>query len=163
MEINEADRIYPDTVLHLNEHRVVLSAYLDRVRQLMLLGDDAEALERLGAEVGDGDPPTRPMTGDLVGGHGPAAGETAATDRPGPAHAKLSGAHGSGENPDARGADDPQTRHRQGTLRQGLKADLSFTLFRDIEPEPRKDWLVQDFLGAGELSCFYGQPGAGKS
>ena len=43
------------------------------------------------------------------------------------------------------------------------KPPLSFTLFRDIDPQPRKDWLVHDFLGAGEVSCLFGQPGTGKS
>ena len=38
-----------------------------------------------------------------------------------------------------------------------------FTLFRDIELEPRKTWLIHDFLGAGELSCIFGPPGSGKS
>jgi RecA-family ATPase len=40
---------------------------------------------------------------------------------------------------------------------------LSFTLYRDIEAEPRKLWLVRDYLGAGELSCIFGPPGSGKS
>jgi hypothetical protein len=40
---------------------------------------------------------------------------------------------------------------------------LSFTLYRDIEAEPRKDWLVHNYLGAGELSCIFGPPGSGKS
>jgi putative DNA primase/helicase len=44
---NEADRIYPDTVLHLHGHRVVLPGYLDPVRHFMLLGDDADQLEEL--------------------------------------------------------------------------------------------------------------------
>jgi hypothetical protein len=43
------------------------------------------------------------------------------------------------------------------------KPALSLTLYRDIDPQPRKDWLVHDFLGAGEVSCWFGQPGAGKS
>jgi hypothetical protein len=43
------------------------------------------------------------------------------------------------------------------------KHNLSFTLYRDIEAEPRKDWLIHDFLGAGELSSIYGPPGSGKS
>jgi hypothetical protein len=43
------------------------------------------------------------------------------------------------------------------------KPALSFTLYRDIDPQPRKDWLVRDFLGAGEASCWFGQPAAGKS
>ncbi|MGH6865569.1 MAG: AAA family ATPase [Methyloceanibacter sp.] len=39
----------------------------------------------------------------------------------------------------------------------------SFTLFRDIGLEPRKTWLVHEFLGEGELSCVFGPPGSGKS
>jgi hypothetical protein len=37
-----------------------------------------------------------------------------------------------------------------------------FILFDQIENVP-KTWLVEDFLGAGELSCWYGEPGSGKS
>ena len=47
------------------------------------------------------------------------------------------------------------TRRRRG--------QLNFTLYRDIELEPRKLWLVHDYLGAGELSCIFGPPGSGKS
>ncbi|WP_372425854.1 AAA family ATPase [Salinarimonas chemoclinalis] len=36
-------------------------------------------------------------------------------------------------------------------------------LFRDIDPAPRKDWMVDDLLGAGELSVWFGAPGCGKS
>ena len=43
------------------------------------------------------------------------------------------------------------------------RGSLSFTLYRDIEAEPRKDWLVHNFFGAGELSCIFGPPGSGKS
>jgi AAA domain-containing protein len=43
------------------------------------------------------------------------------------------------------------------------RGQLSFTLYRDIELEPRKLWLVYDYLGAGELSCIFGPPGSGKS
>jgi hypothetical protein len=39
----------------------------------------------------------------------------------------------------------------------------SFTLFADIDKEPRKRWVVQGFLGEGELSCDFGPPSAGKS
>lgn len=38
-----------------------------------------------------------------------------------------------------------------------------FTLFKDIDPAPRKHWLIRDMLGAGELSFIYGAPGSGKS
>lgn len=47
--------------------------------------------------------------------------------------------------------------------RQRKRFQLSFTLYRDIEAEPRKLWLVHDYLGAGELSCIFGPPGSGKS
>ena len=40
---------------------------------------------------------------------------------------------------------------------------LSFTLYRDIEAQPRKLWLVNDYLGVGELSCIFGAPGSCKS
>ena len=43
------------------------------------------------------------------------------------------------------------------------RKQLGFTLYRDIELEPRKVWLVHDYLGAGELSCIFGPPGSGKS
>ena len=41
--------------------------------------------------------------------------------------------------------------------------ELSFTLYRDIEAQSRKLWLVHDYLGARELSCIFGPPGSGKS
>jgi hypothetical protein len=44
-----------------------------------------------------------------------------------------------------------------------IRGQLNFTLYRDIETEPRKLWLVDDFLGAGELSCWFGPPGSCKS
>jgi AAA domain len=37
-----------------------------------------------------------------------------------------------------------------------------FILFDDIENVP-KTWLADGFLGAGEMSCWYGEPGSGKS
>jgi hypothetical protein len=40
---------------------------------------------------------------------------------------------------------------------------LTFVTFADIEEHPRKDWLVRDFFGAGEMSALYGMPGTGKS
>jgi hypothetical protein len=40
---------------------------------------------------------------------------------------------------------------------------LTFTAFADINPEPRKEWLVKDFLGAAEMSCKFGMPGSAKS
>jgi hypothetical protein len=38
-----------------------------------------------------------------------------------------------------------------------------FKLYRDFQIEARKEWTVKDFLGAGEFSIFFGEPGAGKS
>jgi len=43
------------------------------------------------------------------------------------------------------------------------KFGISYTRFADIEPAPIKTWLVDDFLGAGEMSCAYGPPGSAKS
>src|SRR5262245_39425901 len=43
------------------------------------------------------------------------------------------------------------------------KFGISYTRFADIEQAPVKDWLVKDFLGAGEMSCAYGPPGSAKS
>jgi AAA domain len=40
---------------------------------------------------------------------------------------------------------------------------ISYTRFADIDPAPIKNWLVKDFLGAGEMSCAYGPPGSAKS
>ncbi len=40
---------------------------------------------------------------------------------------------------------------------------FNFTMFGDIEAQPRKTWLVSRFLGAGEMSCAFGAPGCGKS
>lgn len=37
-----------------------------------------------------------------------------------------------------------------------------FVLFDDIEIVP-KEWLAGNFLGASETSCWYGEPGCGKS
>jgi len=48
-----------------------------------------------------------------------------------------------------------------GTERQ--KPRLDFTMYADIDLAIRKRWLVNAMLGAGELSCFFGPPGSGKS
>src|SRR3954469_24850827 len=42
-------------------------------------------------------------------------------------------------------------------------APFPFTLFADIELHPRKNWLIRDVLGEGELSVLYGSPGCRKS
>ena len=56
--------------------------------------------------------------------------------------------------------DNPAAPPAQSKL---VKPPLSFTLYRDIDPQPRKDWLIHDFIGQGELSCLYGHPGSCKS
>lgn len=38
-----------------------------------------------------------------------------------------------------------------------------FILYRELEAESRKEWLVKNLLGAGDASAFYGVPGCGKS
>jgi AAA domain len=40
---------------------------------------------------------------------------------------------------------------------------LTFTAFADVDKHPRKRWLVQNFLGVGEMSALYGMPGTAKS
>jgi hypothetical protein len=40
---------------------------------------------------------------------------------------------------------------------------FEYRLFKDIEANPCKTWLVEDLLGVGELSVWYGAPGRGKS
>lgn len=40
---------------------------------------------------------------------------------------------------------------------------LRYTLFDDIDPQPKKVFLVERLLGAGETSSFFGRPGSGKS
>ncbi len=40
---------------------------------------------------------------------------------------------------------------------------LTFVTFADIEDHPRQRWLVQNFLGVGEISAIYGMPGTAKS
>jgi hypothetical protein len=43
------------------------------------------------------------------------------------------------------------------------KPKRPFKLYADIDPEPRKAWLVAGLLGEDESSAFYGAPGSGKS
>jgi AAA domain len=62
------------------------------------------------------------------------------------------------ENPVANGAAAPSTEKRSNG-----KRPLRFTLFADIDPAPRKVFLVEGLLGAGETSSFVGMPGSGKS
>jgi hypothetical protein len=47
--------------------------------------------------------------------------------------------------------------------RDGGRRPLTFTRFADIDPAPRKVYLVAGLLGAGEASSFVGAPGSGKS
>jgi hypothetical protein len=47
------------------------------------------------------------------------------------------------------------------SLRQDRR--LTFVAFADVDKRPRKRWLVQNFLGVGEMSAIYGMPGTAKS
>jgi hypothetical protein len=40
---------------------------------------------------------------------------------------------------------------------------FEYRLFKDIEANPHKTWLVEDLLGAGEFSIWFGPKGSGKS
>lgn len=40
---------------------------------------------------------------------------------------------------------------------------LRLTMYGDIDPAPRKDWTVFNFIGAGELSCIPAAPATAKS
>jgi RecA-family ATPase len=40
---------------------------------------------------------------------------------------------------------------------------VSYTAFADIDPNPTKKWLVDNFLGEGETSAEFGMPGTAKS
>jgi AAA domain len=65
----------------------------------------------------------------------------------------------------------PRDRNRSGATPTAIAAApsretrprLRLTMYDEIDDAPRKSWLVERFLGAGELSCFFGAPGAGKS
>jgi RecA-family ATPase len=43
------------------------------------------------------------------------------------------------------------------------RQDRKFILFRELAATSSKEWLVHNFLGAGEASAMYGKPGDGKS
>jgi hypothetical protein len=59
----------------------------------------------------------------------------------------------------------PQAPEHARTDQAALAAPVGFpfVLYRDIDPAPRKAWLIEDVLGAGEFSVWYGAPGSGKS
>jgi hypothetical protein len=44
-----------------------------------------------------------------------------------------------------------------------IASPFRLTLFADIAIEHHKDWTIDDLIAAGEMSCWYGYPGAGKS
>ena len=46
---------------------------------------------------------------------------------------------------------------------RAIRQDRKFTLFRELATTSSKEWLVHNFLGAGEASAMYGKPGDGKS
>lgn len=58
---------------------------------------------------------------------------------------------------------DDRVRRNLDAIAVGFNNAFPFTLFRDIDPMLRKTWLIDDMLGHGELSIFYGAPGCGKS
>src|SRR5580704_11057074 len=48
------------------------------------------------------------------------------------------------------------------TIRQSERKP-KFILYRELDAESRKIWLVKNLLGASDASAFYGVPGCGKS
>jgi hypothetical protein len=44
-----------------------------------------------------------------------------------------------------------------------LEHKRPFVLFRDLEAQSTKEWLVHNLLGHGDASAWYGKPGDGKS
>ncbi len=46
---------------------------------------------------------------------------------------------------------------------RGPKPPLRFTLYKNIDPTPNKTWLVENFIGDGEIACLFGSPGTAKS
>jgi hypothetical protein len=60
--------------------------------------------------------------------------------------------------------DDRQfTGKKDGKREKFAKKPLRFTLFADIDPAPRKVFLVEGIIGVNETSGFAGAPGSGKS
>jgi AAA domain len=55
-----------------------------------------------------------------------------------------------------------ETRN-QTQARTSKPQPFPFVTFKEIDPSPRKDWLIEDILGAGEMSVWFGAPGSGKS
>lgn len=47
--------------------------------------------------------------------------------------------------------------------RKQRKGTLIFTRFGEIEAAPKKTWMVDGMIGAGEIVCCFGEPGSGKS
>jgi AAA domain len=70
-------------------------------------------------------------------------------------------------NPVSYGRATPSGNERR--LNQGPRdaalggSPFRLTLFGEIADEHNKEWLIDDFLGVGEMSCWYGFPGAAKS
>jgi hypothetical protein len=58
---------------------------------------------------------------------------------------------------------DEQQQYERGEAKPGERGGgLPFVLFDQIELVA-KEWLAENFLGVGETSCWYGEPGSGKS
>ena len=49
------------------------------------------------------------------------------------------------------------------TFPPGSSLPFKLEMYGDIDPNIRKVWIVDEFLGEGEFSAWYGPPGVGKS
>jgi hypothetical protein len=54
-------------------------------------------------------------------------------------------------------------RHGQSAQTPNAKNAFPFTMFAEVDANPHKIWLIEDIIGAGEMSSWYGAPGSGKS
>lgn len=90
--------------------------------------------------------------------HIPIDGKNAATGDPRPVDNDPN--EGSTTNGGA-SADD--TEHVEGASKPRRRQGLTFTHFRDLTTPPPKPWLVEELLGAREVSCVYGKPSSSKS
>ena len=59
--------------------------------------------------------------------------------------------------------DSVKSRDRVGRRTVLSPSPFRLTLFADIAAEHHKEWLIEDLLAVGEMSCWYGFPGSGKS
>lgn len=47
--------------------------------------------------------------------------------------------------------------------RRSYRPPFPYRMIDDLDPAPRKNWLIRGMFGAGEFSVVYGDPGCGKS